>query len=253
MLVEMGLFKVQTVNMHKGMFMENQVEAQVDLIHANPLANQQIGDDPIYWDSCMGDPAAVANATFDGINFTAYYSNVNEGVYLTESIDSTSGYMYWNKSFDYKKDIIFEGTFAAGGGEGGADGIVIYFGATDQKTIQDTESNGIAVFFDEYNGNIIKVYKDGNQQDIDFNSTVVLDDSRWRNYTVVYEYVDDSNAYVTVLIENVFMCRVNVGSWVSTAGNYVGASAWCGGQSNDHLCKSFRVKSATPWLTMNRK
>ena len=251
MLVEMGLFKVQTVNMHKGMFMENQVEAQVDLIHANPLANQNIGDDPIYWDSSMGDPSAVANAIFDGINFTAYYSNVYEGVYLTESTNDTSGYMFWDKNFDYTKNLILEGAFSAG--EGGADGIVIYFGSTAQKTLNTTEPNGIAVFFDEYNGDIIKVYKDGNQQDIDFDSTVVLDDYRWRNYTVVYEYVDDSNAYVTVLIENVFMCRVNVGSWVSSAGNYVGVSAWCGAQSNDHLCKSFRVKSATPWLTMNRK
>lgn len=235
--------------------MENQVEAQVDLIHANPLANQQIGDDPIYWDSCMGDPTSSADASFNGTNFMPYFENKTDGVRLTETTSDTYGFLYWDKNFDYKKDIILEGTFAAGGGEGGADGVTIYFGATDEKTIGTSATDGIAVYFDEYNSDQVKVYKNGSLVDIEFYSTYVLDDYRWRNYTVIYEYVDANNAFVNVYIENVFVCRVNVGSWESDGdyGSYVGVSGWCGGSTNNHLVKFFRVKSGKPWLVMNRK
>jgi hypothetical protein len=61
---------VQAVNMHKGMFMENRVEAQVDLIHANPFGKpsklamiQFIGT--VAW----AMPDVVADASYDGTNF----------------------------------------------------------------------------------------------------------------------------------------------------------------------------------------
>ena len=237
--------------------MENaeQVTVQVDLIKQNPLVDQNIGDSQIYWDSCMGDPTSSAGGSLTGTNFSPYYANVYNGVYLTEATSDTYGYLYWEKEYDYKKSLIFEGTFVAGGGSGEGDGITIYFGATDPKTIGTSATDGIAVYFDEYNSDQVKVYKNGSLVDIPFYSTYVLDNYRWRNYTVIYEYVDSSNAFVNVYIENIFVCRVNVGSWESDGdyGSYVGVSAWCGAANNEHIVKSFRVKSGTPWLTMNRK
>lgn len=234
--------------------MENQVEAQVSRIHADPLTNQNIGDDAIKWDSCMGDPASVAGGSFDGTNFSPYYDNENSGVYLTEATADTAGYLYWNKNFEYNKNIHLKGTFAAGG-EGGStddgDGITIYFGTTD-ITSKDNSTNGVAIFFDEYNDDTVKVYLNGSLIDSVFNTNQVLDDFQWRTYEVIYEYVSDTSAFVQVMIDGVYVCRVDVGSWISTSGTYVGVSAFCGSADNVHLCKSFEVKSATPWLTINR-
>ena len=108
--------------------MENtgEVTAQVDLIKQNPLVDQNIGDSQIYWDSCMGSPTSSAGGSFTGTNFTPYYANVYNGVYLTEATSNTFGYLYWEKNYDYKKSLIFEGTFVAGGGTGEGDGIIIY-------------------------------------------------------------------------------------------------------------------------------
>jgi hypothetical protein len=232
----------------------NEVQAQVELIRSDALADQNIGDTPIKWDSCMGDPEAVANAEFDGNNFTAYYDNINQGVYLTEATTDTKGSLYWDKDFDYTKNIYISGTFLAGG-EGAVDdgdGITVFFGVDDSLTVSSDATNGIAVFFDEYNDDVVKVYKNGVLIDTTFNTNLTLDDLQWRKFEIIYEYIDSSSAFVQVQIDNVYVCRVDVGSWVGDAGTYVGASGWCGAAENNHQCKSFDVKNANPWLALNR-
>lgn len=232
----------------------NEVQAQVELIRSDALADQNIGDTPIKWDSCMGDPEAVANAEFDGNNFTAYYDNINQGVYLTEATTDTKGSLYWDKDFDYTKNIYISGTFLAGG-EGAVDdgdGITVFFGVDDSLTVSSDATNGIAVFFDEYNDDVVKVYKNGVLIDTTFNTNLTLDDLQWRKFEIIYEYIDSSSAFVQVQIDNVYVCRVDVGSWVGDAGTYIGASGWCGAADNNHQCKSFDVKNANPWLALNR-
>ena len=233
----------------------NEVQAQVELIRSDALADQNIGDTPIKWDSCMGDPEAVANAEFDGNNFTAYYDDINLGVYLTEATADTKGSLYWDKDFDYTKNIYISGTFLAGG-EGAlnddGDGITVFFGVDDSLTISSDATNGIAVFFDEYNDYVVKVYKNGVLIDTTFYTYLTLDDLQWRKFEIIYEYIDSSSAFVQVQIDNVYVCRVDVGSWVGNAGTYVGASGWCGSADNNHQCKSFDVKNANPWLALNR-
>ncbi len=233
----------------------NEVQAQVELIRSDALADQNIGDTPIKWDSCMGDPEAVANAEFDGNNFTAYYDNINQGVYLTEATTDTKGSLYWDKDFDYTKNIYISGTFLAGG-EGAlnddGDGITVFFGVDDSLTVSSDATNGIAVFFDEYNDDVVKVYKNGVLIDTTFYTNLTLDDFQWRKFEIIYEYIDSSSAFVQVQIDNVYVCRVDVGSWVGDAGTYVGASGWCGAAENNHQCKSFDVKNANPWLALNR-
>lgn len=233
----------------------NEVQAQVELIRSDALADQNIGDTPIKWDSCMGDPEAVANAEFDGNNFTAYYDNINQGVYLTEATTDTKGSLYWDKDFDYTKNIYISGTFLAGG-EGAlnddGDGITVFFGVDDSLTVSSDATNGIAVFFDEYNDDVVKVYKNGVLIDTTFYTNLTLDDLQWRKFEIIYEYIDSSSAFVQVQIDNVYVCRVDVGSWVGDAGTYIGASGWCGAAENNHQCKSFDVKNANPWLALNR-
>lgn len=233
----------------------NEVQAQVELIRSDALADQNIGDTPIKWDSCMGDPEAVANAEFDGNNFTAYYDNINLGVYLTEATADTKGSLYWDKDFDYTKNIYISGTFLAGG-EGlvndDGDGITVFFGVDDSLTVSSDATNGIAVFFDEYNDDVVKVYKNGVLIDTTFYTNLTLDDLQWRKFEIIYEYIDSSSAFVQVQIDNVYVCRVDVGSWVGDAGTYIGASGVCGSADNNHQCKSFDVKNANPWLKLNR-
>ena len=233
----------------------NEVQAQVELIRSDALADQNIGDTPIKWDSCMGDPEAVANAEFDGYNFTAYYDDINQGVYLTEATDDTKGSLYWDKDFDYTKNIYISGTFLAGG-EGAVnddgDGITVFFGVDDSLTVSSDATNGIAVFFDEYNDDVVEVYKNGVLIDTTFYTNLTLDDLQWRKFEIIYEYIDSSSAFVQVQIDNVYVCRVDVGSWVGDAGTYIGASGVCGSADNNHQCKSFDVKNANPWLALNR-
>lgn len=239
--------------------MENQEEvlAQVKLTHANPLANKNIGDDLINWDSSLGDPTAVAGAEFDGYNFTAYFESTQLGVVLTENTSDTRGYLYWDKDYNYTRNIHISGSFSVGDGDG-ADGITIFFGC-DAFTSKDDATNGIAVYFDEYNDNVVKIYKNGVQvfdvyEDVptgDFNTNLNLWDLTWRQFDIVYQYVDSTNANLTVFLDGVFICRVNVGEWVGTGGTIVGASAWCGASNNYHRIKKFQVKSATPWLLLN--
>ena len=104
--------------------MENQEEvlAQAKLIHANPLANKNIGDSPINWDSESGDPTSVANGVFDGAGFSPYFDSNEYGVVLTEATSGTTGSLSWNKNFDYTKNIHLSGVMAAGGGDAGGGG-----------------------------------------------------------------------------------------------------------------------------------
>jgi len=240
---------------------ENQEEvlAQVKLNHANPLANKNIGDTPINWDSSSGDPTAVANAEFDGTNFTAYFENNQVGVFLTEATSDTKGSIYWDKTFDYTRNIHFSGVISAGNGDG-ADGTTVFFGCDNSLTSRDDATNGIAIYFSEYEGNLVQIFWDGNQifdvyEDVgtgDFNTNFSLDDLTWRQFDIIYQYVDITNSYVTVLLNGVFICRVRVdGEWVETAGSIVGISGFCGASNNDHYCKKFQAKSANPWLLIN--
>lgn len=245
-----------------GEAVENQEEvlAQAKLIPANPLANKSIGDTPIDWDSSMGDPTAVAEGSFDGVS--AFVSDL-VGVRLTTATDSVTGSLYWDKEFDYTKNIHISGVITAGNGDG-ADGITVFLGCDNSLTSSSSPTNGIAIYFDEYNGggegtSVVKIYNDGNQvfetyADIptgDFDLFFYLDDLKWRQFDIIYQYISPTSAELFVLFDGVYVCKVNVGSWVSTAGTYVGISAWCGGDNNEHYCKKFQVKSATPWLLMN--
>lgn len=246
--------------------MENQEEvlAQVKLIHANPLANKNIGDSPIDWDSSMGDPTSVSDASFNGVNFTPLFVNAAFGVKLTDNNDDRKGSLYWDKEFDYTRNIHFSGVIAIGGGDG-ADGMTVFFGCDNNLTSANDATNGIAIYFDEYAGggggtSVLKVYKNGSQvyetyADIptgDFDLRCYLDDDyQSRQYDIIYNYIDASHAELTVLLDKVFICKLDVGSWVEDAGSYVGISAWCGGDNNEHWVKNFQVKSATPWLLLN--
>ena len=226
---------------------KNEIEAQGMLIHNNPFQQVSIGDTTIDWVASDGDPTDVNNASLSG---DAYFDNNDQGVVLTDAVDGTSGYLYWNRDYDYTRSILITTTTRAGGGDG-ADGITIFFGGNDGSSAGSNQG-GISVFIDEYNSNSIKIYKAGSQLDSEtYYPLKVLDDNTYNNWELVYEYRDSSSIILHLKMNGNYVFRKNIATWTPN-GTYIGISAFCGTSNNVHSVKAFQVKSANVWLATNK-
>ena len=127
----------------KGVVYEK-VAAQATIIHPSSTLAISIGDAQIDWCADKGDPSTLGG----NLSGDAFYDNVNGGVVLTENTDDTNGHLYWEKTYDFTKNIYLRTTTYSGEGSG-ADGITIYMGTTSETTI-DNATDGIAVYIDEY-------------------------------------------------------------------------------------------------------
>lgn len=224
---------------------ENEVEAQAALIYPDYLRPYNIGDTDINWVASDGDPTSVAGASFGG---NAYWDDNDQGVVLTAASDNQTGYLYWTKNYDYTKSMIITATTRAGGGDG-ADGITIFFGGNDVAS-KDANEGNIAVYADEYNNDIIQVFKSGSQQGDNYLALKTLDDNTYNYWEVVYEYVSSSVRNLHVRLNSRYVTRVDIGSW-TPGGNYIGVAGVTGSANNVHSVKSFCVKSARAWLAYN--
>ena len=225
--------------------MHERVVAQADLIRPSSIGSISIEDDHIDWCADKGDPSVV-----DGImSGDAYYDGVDAGVVLTPTSDDTEGHLYWEKNYDYTKNIYIRTTTYSGEGDG-ADGITIYLGTT-QETTSNEASGGIAVYIDEYNDDTVKVYKNGVLQQDVFYTNDTLDNQTYRLWEIIHEYAANDESYLHVLMNNTLICRVPLDGFVPS-GNFVGIGGLCIGLNNYHLCRSFAVMSANPWLAVNR-
>lgn len=224
----------------------NEVSAQANLIHESSLGDLRIGDDYIDWFADLGDPTIVADGDLYG---TSYYDGQNSGVILTDAVNESYGYLFWQKDYDFTKNIYLRSTTYVGEGSG-ADGVTFYIGATNKETYAGAATGGIAVYADEYNDDTIKVYLNGVLEATDFYTYDTLDNQTYRFWEIVYEYVSSSENYIRVLMNNKLICRVSLGGSLPT-GNYIGVSGWCGSQNNYHICRSFSVTSANPWLKIH--
>ena len=211
---------------------------------ADSLFNPSIGDTPIKWYSYYGTPTGHG-ATLTG---TAVFHDANEGVWLTTSLSSQTGYMFWSRDYDYSENIIFTTTVRAGGGTG-ADGITVYFGANSSNVSYGSSHGGVSVVLDEYagglgNADVISVYANSSLI-TQTTAYTVLDDNTYRTFNFIYEVVGGSK-YLTVEMNGVYVCRAPLGSW-TPAGDFVGISGYSGASTNCHACKSFVAKSARAW------
>ena len=223
----------------------NKVAAQATIIHPSSTISVNIGDAHIDWCADKGDPSAFGG----NLSGDAFYDGVNGGVVLTENTDDTNGHLYWEKTYDFTKNIYLRTTTYSGEGSG-ADGITIYMGTTSQTTI-DNATDGIAVYIDEYNSDTIKVYKDGELQQLQFYTGDTLDNQTFRLFELVYEYISNSESYLHVLMNNTLICRVPFDGFIPS-GNYIGIGGLCIGLNNYHVCRAFAVMSGNPWLKVNR-
>lgn len=224
----------------------NEVSAQANLIHQSSLGDLRIGDDHIDWCADLGNPTTVSSGSLYG---NAYYDGVNAGVILTETVNSSYGYLYWQKNYDFTKNIYMRSTTYSGEGSG-ADGITFYMGTVTGETYADVATGGISVYADEYNDDTVKVYLNGVLQTGVFYTYDTIDNQTFRLWEVVYEYVSNSENYVRVLMNNKLICRVPLNGSLP-AGNFIGVSGWCGGLNNYHNCRSFAIMSANPWLKIH--
>jgi len=228
--------------------MENdkQVEAQGMLIKNNPFEQVSIGDLTIDWVANDGDPTdGDAN-----ISNSAYFDDIDQGVVLTPALDNQTGYLYWNRDYDYSRSILIEATTRAGGGDG-ADGITLFFGANAPSS-NNSNDGGISVYIDEYNNDTIKIFKSGTLVDSEtYLALKTLDDNTYNNWQLVYEYRDSSNIILHLKMNGNYVFRKNIATW-TPAGNYIGISGVCGGANNVHSVKAFQVKSANVWLAVNK-
>ncbi len=194
----------------------------------DPLLSVNIGAPKIFWNACQGAPS---DAFSQG---DASYDNHNTGLILTPNSANQSGTVYWNRPYDLTKDVYIKGTFLAGLGTGGNNcgiyfcGVYVYFNDTD---------NSIYVETSEFTS-------DG------YVSGDILGDATWRTFEVIYEYKTSDVRYVTVLMNGKHICRVDIGGGYTTDSN-VGVFANTATLTNIHYCKSFEVRSAIPWLTIN--
>lgn len=225
---------------------ENEMLAQGNLIHPNYLQYLSIGDTDINWVASDGDPDSVAGASFGG---SGYFDNDDQGAVLTDAVDGTTGYLYWTKNYDYTKSILITATTRSGGGDG-ADGITIYLGGSDVSSAGGNQGN-LAVYLDEYNGDVVKVYNSGTQKGDSYLVLKTLDDNSYNYWEVCYEYKDADNINLHVRMNQQYVTRVNVAPW-TPGGNYIGISGVCGTQNNVHSVKSFQVKSARAWLAITQ-
>ena len=194
----------------------------------DPLLSVNIGAPKIFWNACQGAPS---DAFSQG---DASYDNHNTGLILTPNSANQFGTVYWNRPYDLTKDFYIKGTFLAGLGTGGNNcgiyfcGVYVYFNDTD---------NSIYVETSEFTS-------DG------YVSGDILGDATWRTFEVIYEYKTSDVRYVTVLMNGKHICRVDIGGGYITDPN-IGAFANTAVLTNIHYCKSFEVRSAIPWLTIN--
>lgn len=226
-------------------FANHQVAAQAELIHNNSLGSINLRDTQIDWCADKGDPSVV-DGTISG---DAFYDGVNAGVILTPNSDNTEGHLYWQKNYDLTKNIYIRTTTYSGEGTG-ADGITIYLGTTEETTSNEA-SGGIAVYIDEYNDDTVKVYKNGVLQQDVFYTRQTLDNQTFRLWEIIHEYVANDESYLHVLMNNTLICRVPLDGFLPS-GNFVGVGGLCIGLNNYHICRSFAVMSANPWLAVNR-
>ena len=194
----------------------------------DPLLSVNIGAPKIFWNACQGAPS---DAFSQG---DASYDDHNTGLILTPNSANQFGTVYWNRPYDLTKDVYLKGTFLAGLGTGGNNcgiyfcGVYVYFNDTD---------NSIYVETSEFNS-------DG------YVSGDILGDATWRTFEVIYEYKTSDVRYVTVLMNGKHICRVDIGGGYITDAN-IGVFANTAVLTNIHYCKSFEVRSAIPWLTIN--
>ena len=82
-----------------------------------------------------------------------------------------------------------------------------------------------------------------------------LDNDTYRVWEVIYEYASATEQYLHGYMNNVKVLRYNMyllyGVWIP-GGNYIGISGVTGANNNFHICRSFKVMSANPWLAINR-
>ena len=227
---------------------DGKVVAQATLIHARPVSNVSIGDNTINWCADQGDPSVPdIGAEISG---DAFYDTINNGVVLTEDVDGQLGYLYWEKNYDYNKNVYIRATTYSGEGDG-ADGITIFMGSSNAGA----GSNGsISVYIDEYNADVIKVYKNGSLMESAISAYQTLDNETYRVWEVIYEYASTTEQYLHVYMNNVKVLRYNMyllgGVWIP-GGDYIGISGVTGVDNNFHICRSFKVMSANPWLAIN--
>jgi len=194
----------------------------------DPLLSVNIGAPKIFWNACQGAPS---DAFSQG---DASYDDHNTGLILTPNSADQSGTVYWNRPYDLTKDVYIKGTFLAGLGTGGNNcgiyfcGVYVYFNDTD---------NSIYVETSEFTS---EGYVSGD----------ILGDATWRTFEVIYEYKTSDVRYVTVLMNGKHICRVDIGGGYITDAN-IGVFANTAVLTNIHYCKSFEVRSAIPWLTIN--
>ena len=222
------------------------VVALATLIHARPVSNVSIGDSTINWCADQGDPSIVAGAT---ISDDAFYDTINNGVVLTENVDEQLGYLYWEKNYDYNKNVYIRATTYSGEGDG-ADNITIFMGSSSAGG----GSNGsISVYIDDEDDDV-KVYKNGSLIEDAILTNQELDDATFRVWEVIYEYASATEQYLHVYMNNVKVLRYNMylfdGVWIP-GGSYIGIYGVTGGDNNYHICRSFKVMSANPWLAIN--
>ena len=225
---------------------DGKVVAQATLIHARPVSNVSIGDGTIDWCADQGDPSIVAGAT---ISDDAFYDTINNGVVLTENVDEQLGYLYWEKNYDYNKNVYIRATTYSGEGDG-ADNITIFMGSSSAGG----GSNGsISVYIDDEDDDV-KVYKNGSLIEDAILTNQELDDATFRVWEVIYEYASATEQYLHVYMNNVKVLRYNMylfgGVWIP-GGSYIGIYGVTGVDNNYHICRSFKVMSANPWLAIN--
>lgn len=223
---------------------QNQVEAQAMLIRANPLQPVSLGDTIIDWHSSMGDPTSS-----DGqLAGNAYFSSNNIGVVLTDAVNGEAGSLSWDRAYDFTRDIYISAVLRSGEGDG-ADGFLLFFGASGSVMVPGVGNGGIGVYLDEYNDDVIKVYNN-NDLIATFSSYVTLDNNAYRKWELVYKYETESSRMLSVLMDGVLICKVDLGSWMP-GGECLGVSGWTGAANNVHACRGFMAKSAQPWLAIN--
>lgn len=198
----------------------------------DPLRPVNIGDSKIFWNACQGAPWDVdPDAGYGG---NASFDDHNTGLILTPNNPNQYGEVYWNKGYDITKDIYLKGTFLAGLGTGGNNcgiyvcGVYVYFNDTDNSIY--VETSGFT--------------SDG------YDSGDILGDTTWRTFEVIYEYKKSDVIYVTVLMNGKHICRVDIGGGYTTE-PAVGVFANTATLTNIHYCKSFEVRSAIPWFSIN--
>ena len=217
------------------------------MIHARPVSNVSIGDNTINWCADQGDPSVPdIGAT---ISDDAFYDTINNGVVLTENVDEQLGYLYWEKNYDYNKNVYIRATTYSGEGDG-ADNITIFMGSSSAGG----GSNGsISVYIDDEDDDV-KVYKNGSLIEDAILTNQELDDATFRVWEVIYEYASATEQYLHVYMNNVKVLRYNMyllgGVWIP-GGSYIGIYGVTGGDNNYHICRSFKVMSANPWLAIN--